>query len=239
MNNRISPDRLGCLSGSWLKLIAVISMLIDHSAHILWTGDPAFRVPLFVFGGMEFTGYFILRKIGRIAFPIFCFLLAEGYQHTRDRRKYGRDLLIFALLSELPFNLMSGGTLWYPEKQNVFVTLFLGFVFLYVYDLEWNELRKIAAFLILSLVAVLAKADYGLPGALLVLLLYALRQRPALRMILAYPLLSGGIAAFAAFIPISLYNGQRGFIRGKGLKYAFYLFYPVHILLLWMVKNCL
>lgn len=239
MKRTISLEKIRFLSGSWLKLIAVVSMLVDHCAHILWTGEPAFREPLFILAGTEFTGYFILRKIGRIAFPIFCFLLAEGYQHTRDRRKYGRDLLIFALLSELPFNLMSGGTLWYPEKQNVFVTLLLGYAFAYVYDLDWDELRKIIAFLILSLIAVLAKADYGLPGALLVLLLYALRRRPALRMILAYPLLSGGIAAFAAFVPIGLYNGQRGFIRAKWMKYAFYLFYPVHILALWMVKNCL
>ena len=239
MAKQISLNKLRFLSGSWLKLIAVVSMLLDHSALILAPKIAAFHEPLLVLGGTQITAYFLFRKIGRLAFPLFCFLLAEGYRHTRSRAKYGISLLLFALLSEIPFNLMLGGAVLYPAKQNVFVTLFLGFLFLWVYDRGWKEFWKVLGFLAIAVLTLLAKADYGLSGALLVLLFYALRERPALRMILSYPLLSGGIAAFAAFLPISLYNGQRGFIRGKGLKYGFYLFYPVHILVLWLVKTYL
>lgn len=237
MANQSSMNTLRFLSGSWLKLIAVVAMLLDHAALILGPEIGLLHTPLIVFGGTQFTAFFLFRKVGRLAFPLFCFLLAEGYRHSRNRVKYGIGLLLFALLSEIPFNLMLGGTVLYPAKQNVFVTLSFGLLLLWIYDRDWKEIWKALGFLAVALVTVLVKADYGLQGALLVLLLHALRQKPALRMILSYPLLSGGVAAFAAFLPISLYNGQRGFIRSKGLKYGFYLFYPVHILILWMIKT--
>lgn len=237
MKNQSALNTLRFLSGSWLKLIAVMAMLLDHATLILGPEIGLLHTPLIAFHGTQITAYFLLRKIGRLAFPLFCFLLAEGYRHTRNRVKYAIGLLLFALLSEIPFNLMLGDTVLYPAKQNVFVTLSFGLLFLWIYDRDWKEIWKALGFLTVALATVLAKADYGLQGALLVLLLYALRQKPALRMILSYPLLSGGVAAFAAFLPISLYNGQRGFIRSKGLKYGFYLFYPIHILLLWLIKT--
>ena len=235
----MSLDRVRVLSGSWLKLLAVVSMVADHCAYMFLADHAAAHAPLLVLGHTEISLYFILRRIGRLAFPIFCFLLTEGYLHTKSRRKYGRDLLLFAVLSEIPYNLMLCNTLWYPGRQNIFVTLFLGYLLMWTCDREWGQLRKLAAYLGICAAAALLEVDYGLPGVLLILLMYALRQQTALRTVLAYPLLSGGIAAFAAFLPISLYNGQRGFIRGKWLKYAFYLFYPVHMLVLWAVKTFL
>lgn len=236
MRNTLSAERVKILSGSWLKLLAVFSMLIDHSAYILWSDSVWMCTPLFKLAGVAISPYYLLRQIGRLAFPIFCFLVAEGYLYTRNKIKYGRNLLLFALLSEIPFNLMMGNQVLYPDKQNVYFTLFLGLLLMTVSHQEWGQLRKALGYIGISLVAVVLNADYGLRGALLVLLLYALREKPALRAILAYPMLSGGAAAFAAFLPISLYNGQRGFVRSKWMKYAFYLFYPIHILLLWMVK---
>ena len=225
------------LSGSWLKLMAVVSMLIDHTAHILWWNDPAMTAELIFLGGRSISVYWLARKIGRLAFPIFCFLIGEGWRHTRSKVKYGLNLALFALLSEIPFNLMMNGTLACPGKQNVFVTLFLGLLFLWIYDWKIREFWKAIGFLGVGACAILLKADYGLAGAVLVLVMYALNQKPALRAIISYPLLSGGAAAFCAFAPISLYNGKRGFICSRWLKYTFYLFYPLHILILLGIRK--
>lgn len=108
-----------------------------------------------------------------------------------------------------------------------------------VWNRDWDDFRNILAFRASAAIALVARADYGIQGTLPVLRLHALRDRKPFHVSLAYPLLPGGIAAFAAFVPISLYNGQRGFIRRKWLQYAFYLFRPVHILLLCLVKNSL
>ena len=233
----LNSGKCKIFSGSWLKLIAVVSMLIDHTAHILWWDDPTMTAELFFLGGRSISAYWLARKIGRLAFPIFCFLIAEGWRHTRSKVKYGLNLALFALISEIPFNLMMGGTLGNPGKQNVFVTLFLGLLFLWVYDCKIRELWKAIGFLGVGACAILLKADYGLAGAVLVLVMHALNQKPALRAIISYPMLSGGPAAFCAFVPISLYSGKRGFIRSRWLKYGFYLFYPLHILILFGIRK--
>ena len=105
------------LTGSTLKIIAMIAMLIDHiGAAVLVrvirsTGDMSL-----------YEGYTILRKIGRIAFPIFCFLLVEGFIHSSDKKKYALRLGIFALLSEVPFDLAFQSKVVGFEYQNVFFT---------------------------------------------------------------------------------------------------------------------
>ena len=96
----VFPEKYRILSGSALKMIAVITMLIDHiGAVLLSMYQPAQKI-LFTLFGREYTVYLIFRDIGRAAFPIFCFLLLEGFRHTRSRFLYGRNLLLFALLSE-------------------------------------------------------------------------------------------------------------------------------------------
>ena len=123
----VFPEKYRILSGSALKLIAIITMLIDHTGAVLLSMyQPAQRV-LFTLLGREYSVYLIFRDIGRVAFPIFCFLLLEGFRHTGSRFRYGRNLLLFALISELPWNLMFTNTLRY-ERQNVFFTLFLGYL---------------------------------------------------------------------------------------------------------------
>ena len=218
------------LSGSMLKLLAVICMLIDHTAGTLVWVIPALAAP-FTILGKSLTIYWIMRKIGRLAFPIFCFLIAEGYYHTRNKKKYALRLLIFAFISEIPFDLKHF-SLFDLSSQNVFFTLFLGLALIGIFESRTKQWEK---FLLMAMVAGIAYflgADYGLPGALLVLVIYILRNHPAAQALVAFPLLSGGPAAFAAFIPINLYNGQRGFIKTPALKFLFYAFYPLHILIL-------
>ena len=111
----VFPEKYRILSGSALKMIAIITMLIDHiGAVLLSMYQPAQKI-LFTLFGREYTVYLIFRDIGRAAFPIFCFLLLEGFRHTRSRFLYGRNLLLFVLLSEIPWNLMFTNTLRYER----------------------------------------------------------------------------------------------------------------------------
>lgn len=239
MAKHFSSDRLRFLSGSGLKLIAIISMFIDHLALILAPALPFMVTPLFSFMGKQITVYFLMRRIGRLAFPIYCFLIGEGYAHTRDHVRYALRLLIFAVVSEIPFNLMLRKTLFAPDHQNVFFTLFLGVVLIHIYKNVKTSLPKLLAMLAVLVVTLQLNADYGVNGVVLILLLYIFRNQRAVQAILAYPMLSGGIAAFCAFIPINLYNGKRGFIGSGAFKYFFYLFYPLHMLLLVGIRHLL
>ena len=239
MEKRISPDRFKILSGSMLKLIAIITMLIDHAALVLAPQIPLLTVPFVTIAAKEISLYFLMRKIGRLAFPIFCFLVTEGFAHTKNKKRYAISLLLFALISEIPFNMLNGGQMMNLKTQNIFFTLFLGVMMLTVFEYVRKELFRAILFIGIGIIAVLVKSDYGLKGVLLILLMYLLKNRPAVQAVLSYPLLSGGVAAFAAFVPINMYNGQRGFIKSPVMKYAFYLFYPVHIVLLIGIKHIL
>ena len=238
MPRTCSLNRCRILSGSVLKLIAVITMLIDHIGYVFFF-LPAFRMPLFTVFGQTITIYFLLRKIGRLAFPIYCFLVGEGLRHARNELKYLLRLLIFAVISESPYNLMVHGQIAYNADQNVFFTLFFGAVALYFFRNFKNDLLK-ALFMLATLgVSVIFKADYGAAGMAAIVVLYFLREHPIIQAIAGYPLFSSGIYATAAFIPIAMYNGRRGFIKHPAVKYAFYIFYPAHMLLLVAIKQCL
>jgi len=223
------------LTGSTLKIIAMIAMLIDHIGAAVFvrvirsTGDMSF-----------YESYTILRKIGRIAFPIFCFLLVEGFIHTSDKKKYAVRLGIFALLSEVPFDLAFQSKLIGLEYQNVFFTLLLGLLAMIgcQYIEEKYPIRNLQVICMELLtmavcmgMAEFLKTDYGAIGIGCMMLLYALRSRPL------YPLLAGWIlyldnwTAIFGFLLTLFYNGKRGI----SLKYVFYLFYPVHLLILYMV----
>ena len=103
------------ISGYWLKLIAVISMLIDHTSAVILEQIPGLEAPAF-----------FMRIIGRAAFPIYCFLLVEGFYHTRSRAKYAGRLFLFALISEVPFDLAFSRRMWDFSSNNVFFTLLFG-----------------------------------------------------------------------------------------------------------------
>lgn len=172
------------MTGFTLKIIALILMIIDHTGLVVLPWTP---------------WYLPCRILGRIAFPIYLFLLVEGYTHTRDAGKYALRMLIFALISELPFDYALTGRWVYPNYQNVFFTLFLGLCAMILYDLtaghsteitvfgkklgnthrEWTKKREIlgidlaeVGILLIMALAYWANVDYNAFGVLMVLLFY-------------------------------------------------------------------
>ena len=226
-------------SGSWLKIIAVTTMLIDHLAAFYWGKMAPFQEVWFTIGHHSVTPYLILRLIGRIAFPIFAFLIVEGFLHTHDRKRYGLNLLLFAFLSEIPFNLVHSGT-WHYPVQNVFFTLFLGYLGLCAIEYYKDDGKRLLAALVgLLALSVLLRSDYGCSGYGFILLLYALRKNKILQAIIGSCVLWTRWVAGLAFIPINMYNGKRGFVKGPVAKYFFYLFYPLHLLIIYYLRKFL
>lgn len=220
-----------------LKLIALACMLLDH----MW----ATVVP-----GAEW-----MTCVGRIAFPIFAFELAEGCRRTHDRRAYARRLLVWALLSEIPFDTVAGGVLVYPFHQNVLFTLLLGLCACTCADRcraarGLRRLPPLLGALGLAALATLCMTDYGGAGVLLVLLFYLTAGRPWGRWAQA-----AGLFYLSQFVLIGqyytvcgleiqqecfsllalpllwLYNGQRG-RKSLPLQLAAYAFYPAHLAVL-------
>lgn len=237
--NSFLPEQFRVLSGSALKLIAIITMLIDHTAFVLLKIYPPAMQPLFQIGSTPYSLYRICRDIGRIALPIFCFLLVEGFQHTRNRKKYGINLFLFACISEIPWNFMFSDT-WHYEKQNVFFTLFLGYLaFCAIEYFRGNEWLQFLSILALLGTSFLLNADYGWKGYVFLLIMYVLRNDKSTQAIVGSCWLYYEWKACFAFLFINMYNGKRGFIQGTAAKYFFYAFYPLHITLLVLLRHLL
>ncbi len=241
------------LNGNQLKLIAVISMLCDHAAiRLLAVGlIPA----LYAAGETERAEcwtqvFWILRSVGRMAFPIYAFLLTEGVFHTRNRRRYVLRLGLFALISEVPFDLLVYGKLWDIQLQNVFFTLFLGALMLSV--LDWISKNTDAAQVQYRQLAVIAgtaftawflRTDYDAAGIMLIALLFWFRPTPNMACLAGFILIAAAefrpsyiLGLAAAFLLIRCYNGRRGDWNGK---WFFYLVYPVHLLVLYGISRFL
>lgn len=231
MKQRFLPDNFRVLSGSILKVVAVVSMLIDHVGVHLVNNE----IILIQYGDYRLTLYRAMRDIGRLAFPIFCFLLIEGFLHTRNQKRYGISLFIFAIISEIPWNLEHTGTFFY-DQQNVFFTLLLGYLGMCAIEfLKSCPITQFISLLTLAVLSVILKTDYSIEGYCFIILFYMLREHEILRIFTA-PLLSNYRFVLLAFLPISMYNGKRGFIKGNFLKYTFYLIYPMHILIIYIIK---
>lgn len=242
MEHSMIPEQYHIFSGSALKLIAVITMMVDHMA-LLWLHPVVSKITLLHFLGRTLTLYSLMRLIGRISFPIFCFLIVEGFLHTRDRRKYGTRLLFFALISEIPWDLAAFNRWFYYPKQNVFFTLLLGYLALCVIarmekDKDQGK-RMRYGLLLLGLLgaAFLIRADYGVAGFAFIIMLYLARSVPPVRAVLGCCMLPSHWRAGLAMIPISLYNGKRGFVQGQGWKLFFYVFYPAHLVILFLLRR--
>ena len=250
------------MSAFWLKLIALLTMLVDHIAAAMNRAglmDPVnYSGALFSDGA--FSLYWIMRAIGRIAFPIFCFQLVEGAIHTKNKGAYAVRLAVFAMLSEFPFDLGLHRSLADWSSQNVFLTLFIGL--LLIYELQWadsqegkNRVMGYIAYAVLSvgtsyLCSRLLFNDYGAAGIMMISVmgLLSLKSVQALELkisprvirllftmvgMLACIYLSNDFESWCllALVPIGFYNGEKGY-SNKAFQYGAYLFYPVHLLIL-------
>ena len=248
------------LSQEGLKLIASVTMLIDHVGAALVV-LLLIRTPVF---SPEYKAisvlYQTLRIIGRIAFPIYCFLLVEGAYRTRNPGKYGLRLLLGTLLSEIPFDLAFSPT-WLtcewrfstlllgfnPAFNSVMLTLLLGF-FMIESMKRVKGFWKVTVILPFYLLAELLYTDYAGMGILLIAVFALSRgmEREKLLCVIgcAVVLCSGSkdmqlfgiwisMESFAmlSLIPIFCYDGRK-LTRSKAVQWAFYLFYPAHILIL-------
>ena len=214
---------LSLFSGSALKIIAVLSMVTDHCAYYLLDGNT--------------WAYEVMRCFGRVAFPVFAFLVAEGFAHTRNRMRYFLSLLLFAAISEVPWYLLNGA----DGTHNVMFTLALGVAALAVFErLQKHGALAIAAILLVALSAEISGLDYGWHGIVEILVFHLFRSKKycqstrLLQLAFAFPFMShyGIIGALLACFIIFLYNGTRGIIHGKVAKYGFYAIYPVHLIII-------
>lgn len=210
----------GLFNNFTLKMIAIISMLIDHVGYVLFPNE------------------LIFRAIGRIAFPIFCFLVVEAFFHTRSTWNYLMRLCVFAILSEIPFDLTFFGEFYHPEKQNVFITLALGLCAIFCLEEMTSRRVFVIPFAVILALAYFCNCDYGAGGVLLICMFYKTKDNKMIQCLLCTLILYLFYGAFElygliAMIPILLYNGN----RGPALKMIFYWFYPVHLLLLYFIAN--
>ncbi len=233
------PPRMRVLSGSALKMIAVLVMLNDHIGSVLLRHYPPAQQTLLTLFGRGFSAYRICRNVGRLAFPIYCFLLVEGFIHTHSRFRYGRNLLIFALISELPWNMASGGS-FRCDRQNVYFTLLLGYLAMCLAERYMHDrFLQVCALMAMLFVSVLFKADYSYRGFVLIMIMYWLRNERAAQALIGSCWLKYEWVAGFSFIFINMYNGERGFVRSKTVKYLFYMFYPLHLLILTLLRYLL
>lgn len=225
------------LTQEHLKILACLLMLLDH------------------IGFMNLIpGYYTeLRTIGRLAFPIFCFLLCQGFIHTRSKKNYMIRLGIGALLAEIPFNLFSSGQVLYPAGQSVMVTLFFAFLMAMLMERIKEPTLKVLLLIPFYFFGELLQSDYGGAGIVMVaiflltenlphkLLWQTALMIPTQFLVGSWKLTFFGVSfpiqlfAVFAMLPVALYNGKKT-THSKALQWGFYLFYPVHMLILYFFR---
>ena len=223
--------RFALLDATALKLIAMASMVLDHV------------------GDNFFPGQLWMRALGRIAMPIFAFCVAEGFIHTRDRLRYLRRMGVFALVSEIPFDLVTAGKALEFSHQNIMVTFFWAILALICYEKlrsggssAGRTVLGVAVLVVAALASILLGLDYNLLAVGMIFLFYLLREKalPVRDLaVMAYHALLRNVGIYwfglLGFLPIFLYNGR----RGRGLKWLFYAFYPGHLLVIFLIKRLL
>ena len=223
------------LTGNQLKILACIAMFADHAAKA-WLAR-----------GMTYT--LLSQVLGRIAFPIYCFFITEGFFHTQSPRKYILRLLLFGILSEVQYDIIFHRAVWYPKNQNVLFILALGLLmFVCLSKVESIRTMRIELSWVLRLLIVAGFAtaahylclDYKERGMLCMAVLYFLRdQRPRSVPVMwaCLPLNMKNCSnpgSFLSAFPLHFYNGDRG---KANLKYFFYWFYPVHQLFILSIQH--
>lgn len=239
------------LNANTLKWIAVITMFIDHMAasmirnglYLEHHGVVAIRMFDPDMQKLFHDSYYVMRGIGRLAFPVFCFFIVEGFLKTRDVRKYALRTLLFGFLSEIPFDLAIKDVWWFPGHQNVMFTMFIGLLVLMgirqawdgdLYSITWKEVIGVVLAVGCGCAAAwILKTDYNYKGILLIVVLYLFRDRKDVQCLTGAAAIAWEKWAPPAFILLYLYNGE----RGRQNKYFFYLFYPLHLAGLYVLTH--
>lgn len=236
------------LSQETLKTIACVTMLIDHVGATV-VERMFVRAPSL----WLYSLYYIMRIIGRAAFPIYCFLLAEGAHYTHNPRNYALRLFAGVLLSELPFDFgLFGGWTW--AYQSVMVTMLLGFGMLELMKKCPNFWMKLLAVVPFALAAEWMKTDYGGYGVVMIALFGLTRGLPCCRQVQFAGMAALCLAmdsalvpigpvripvelfALFAMIPIAQYSGRKA-TSNRAVQWGFYLFYPVHLTVLAVIMK--
>lgn len=207
-----------------LKIIAVITMLCDHLGYV-------------IFGQFSFMNY-----IGRLSFPIFAFLITEGYKHTKDLKKYFARLLIFAIISQIPYMLFIN-TFSNSFSLNILFTLSLGLLGITIYDKIKYKSLGLILIVIFAFIAQLLHFDYGLFGISIIFIFYIFKENKLLMNLffciavfinyfsLRIEYIFIILFCSLSLIPINLYNEK----KGKNIKYFLYVFYPLHLIALYLL----
>ena len=226
------------LSSSILKIIAIISMTIDHMGVILiypkinLMPDEAKKL---------YYLYIATRIIGRIAFPIFAFLIAEGALKTANIKKYISRLLLFALISEIPYDIATNGRIFDMGSQNIFWTLAAGLGMIILIKNKKYTGRLKAIILSVSLCVVSSFLSFSLGGIMLILSFYIFRYDvkrliPSVFISTFIMTMTSSLLQLFSLLAgpfIYLYNGKRGGVN----KYLFYAYYPLHLLVLFLIAK--
>ena len=241
MNEKINSlcSKVQFLSGAWLKLIAILSMLIDHV-------NKALIYPNLVSNdGILTTVSNIFDIIGRIAFPLFCFLLVEGFFKTRSRKKYLLNLLIFGVISEVPFDMFTTASFFNMNWNNVMFTLAFVLITIWIIDILKERMQKLpktlwyfASFIIVIIMCIAAmylSLDYEHHAILIGYFFYLFHDVPLLAIPFGYASMYTQPWALLGFGLTLTYNGK----RGKQNKMLNYWFYPAHLLILGILRLCL
>lgn len=240
--NTISDSAAACISGgisgSTLKIIAIIAMTIDHAAWFI-TDD--------IFGSGSVVSV-IMHAIGRITFPIMLFLLVEGFCNTRNLKRYILRMAAFAFISEIPFDLCRTGRIFAANGSfafscfnNVFFTLTLSLIAMWVLQYCFIKSKPlilgVLAAVALAFVSLLIGSDYSMSGVIAACIMYLLRtnrtkEYAAGSLVLCCKSVTE-LPAFLALPLIIKYNGR----RGLNMKYFFYIFYPAHLLIIYFIRR--
>jgi len=205
-----------------IKIIAITTMLIDHAGHVLFPNE------------------IIFREIGRVAFPLFAFLIANGAIYTKNINKYLARLGILAIISEPLFDLMSGKQINFFTDTNIFYTLFLAVLSIAIW--KKSKLLGCTAFLIFISLATYIRVDYGGLGVAFIICLYLVKNNKMFSSVIIaffmwrlYGVSNFFFVSLVSIIPILLYNNEQGF-NNKITQWGFYFFYPLHILILILLR---
>ena len=236
INKRFEQENLKkfqFFSGAQLKYLAFISMLIDHVNNAIVT-------PMLDDGGFLLYLSNIFSILGRIAFPIFIFFIVEGFFKTSNRKKYLITLLIFGVISEVPFDMFTSKTFFDPHWNNMMFTLALCLITIWIIDSIKNKLDNKVLWYVISIIIVILfgflamqlSLDYDYHAIVVAYLFYIFYDKPILGAGLGYLSIIKELYSFLGFGMTLTYNGE----RGRQYKWLNYFFYPVHILILGILR---